>query len=113
VIYQELIRPRLERDLGFEEGTAVLPCSGLRGYISAVSIIRVAKGGEFARAGFSAGDVLPEESHTGLFKKLQRHRGKAFELFIVEGGAGTPFSERPRKAIQILVPPRDFQNRDG
>ena len=110
VIYQGLFRPGLERDLGFQEGTAILPGSGLRGYTSAVSIGRVTEDGVFARAGLNAGDVLPDETHSSLFKKLHRHRGRAAELSVVEGGAGPPSPERPRRLIQINVPRRGLQN---
>ena len=103
-IYQGIYKPTLERDLGFSEGTAILPGIGLLGYISAVEVSTVS-GGAFARAGFRAGDVLPEESHTSLFKKLHRHRGKTVVLTVVDGGAGPPFDERPKRMIQIDVPP--------
>jgi hypothetical protein len=106
VVYQRVLGPGLERDLGFKEGTAILPCEGLRGYISAVSIVDVAQGGKLAKAGVSVGDVLPDESHTSLFKKFHRHRGREVGLSVVEGGAGPPFSERPRRLIEVIVPPR-------
>lgn len=103
-IYQGIYQPNLERDLGFSEGTAILPDSSLRGYISAVEVSTV-NDGAFARAGFRAGDVLPDESHTSLFKKLHRHRGRTVELTVVDGGAGPPFHERPKRIIRIDVPP--------
>ncbi len=106
VVYQRVIRPGLERDLGFKEGTAILPSDGRRGYISAVAIVDLAQGGNLAKAGVSVGDVLPDESHTGLLKKLHRHRGRAVGLSVVEGGAGPPFAERPRRLIEVIVPPR-------
>jgi hypothetical protein len=105
-IYLGLLRPNLERDLGFHESTATLPSSGLRGYISAVAVVSVSEDGRFARAGIRAGDVLPDESHTSLFKKLHRHRGRMVELAIVDGGAGSAFHERPRRVIRLDVPPR-------
>src|SRR5947208_1377742 len=70
VVYQGVLRPGLERDLGFKEGTAILPGEGRRGYISAVSIEDVVEGGKLSEAGVNARDVLPDESHTSLFKKL-------------------------------------------
>lgn len=105
LIYQGLLRPGLERDLGFQEGTALLPDRGLRSYISAVAVDSVSEDGRFARAGVRAGDVLPDESHTSLFKKLHRHRGRMVELAVVDGGAGPAFRARPRRVVHLLVPP--------
>lgn len=102
--YQGRLGPALERDLGFREGAAYLRI-GRRLY-SAVAIKEVTAGGVFARAGFRAGDVLPDVSHTDLFKLLHRHRGRAAELAVVGSGAGPPFYERPRRVIRFAVPPR-------
>ncbi len=104
-IYQELFSLGLERDLGFRHGKAILPYSGKQGHRSAVDVSCVTEDGPFARAGVRPGDVLPDESLTSVFKKLHRHRGKTLELAIVDGGAGPPFHERPRRIIRILVPP--------
>jgi hypothetical protein len=101
--YQVRLRPALERDMGFREGTATLWVG--RSYHSAVAIESVANGGVFARAGFRAGDVLPDVSHTDLFKLLHRCRGRAAELTVVDGGDGPPFDKRPRRLVRILVPP--------
>jgi hypothetical protein len=109
-IYQGLYKPVSERELGFSEGTAILVDSNRRGYISAVSVRTVTDDGVFARAGLRAGDVLPEESITSLFKKLQRHRGRAVELTVVDGGGGPRFHERPKRKIRIDVPPRGLRN---
>ena len=106
LIYLCYFGPSLERDLGFRDDTAVLPASGMRGYVSAVAVSSVSEEGPFGRAGVRSGDVLPDESHITLFKKLHCHRGKIVELAIVDGGDGPPFHERPRRAIQIPVPPR-------
>jgi hypothetical protein len=106
LIYQCALRPGLERDLGFRDGTAILPSEGLRGYISAVAVSAVTEDGPFASAGVRSGDVLPDESHTSLFRKLHRYRGKTVELAIVDAGEGPPFYERPRRIIRIPVPPR-------
>jgi hypothetical protein len=105
-IYLRCFGPSLERDLGFRDDTAILPDSGMRGYVSAVAVSSVSEEGPFGRAGVRSGDVLPDESHISLFKKLHCHRGKIVELAIVDGGDGPPFHERPRRAIRIPVPPR-------
>ena len=105
-IYEGLLGPGLERDLGFRHGKAILPHSGMFGYISAVDVSCVTEDGPFAKAGVRKGDVLPDETHTNLFKKLHRHRGKTVELAIVDGGTGPPFHERPRRIVRILVPPQ-------
>jgi hypothetical protein len=104
--YQVRLRTGLEHDLGFTEGTAILPGVGLHGYVSAVAIVSVTEGGVFDRAGFHAGDALPDESHTSFFKKLHRHRNGTLTLAVVDGGAGPAFDERPRRMIQFFVPPR-------
>jgi hypothetical protein len=106
LFYQGILGRVLERDLGFREGSASLPVAGPQGYISAVAIISVADGGVFAQAGFRAGDVLPEKSHTDLFKLLHRHRGRVAELAVVDGGPGPPFRERQRRVIRFAVPLR-------
>ena len=67
--YQTLFGPNLERDLGFREGKSILPGSSLLGYASAVAVTSVTDDGLFAAAGIRAGDVLPDESHTSLFKE--------------------------------------------
>ncbi len=104
--YQGLLGPALQRDLGFREGSASLPSGGLTGYVSAVAILDVAEGGAFACAGFRAGDVLPDESHSSLFKTIHHHRGGVAVLAIVDGGPGPPFSDRPRRVLHVSVPPR-------
>jgi hypothetical protein len=91
LIYLSCFGPSLERDLGFRDDTAILPASGIRGYVSAVAFRSVNEEGPFGRAGVRSGDVLPDESHISLFKKLHRHRGKIVELAIVEGGNGPQF----------------------
>ena len=86
--YQMRLGPGLERDHGFKEGAAYLFFQGRfgEGHHSAVAIQEVTDGGVFAQAGFRAGDVLPDVTHTGLFKHLHRHRGQQAELAVVEGG---------------------------
>jgi hypothetical protein len=78
--YQEFLGRELEKDMGFRHGADCLPSGNPFGYTKAVSLISVAKGGVFAKAGFRAGDVLPEESLSGLFKRLHRCRGRITEL---------------------------------
>ena len=105
--YQTLFGPNLERDLGFREGKSILPgqqptglCFGCGRHIS--DRRRSLLCGRYP----CAGDVLPDESHTSLFKKLHRHRGRTVELAIVDGGPGPPFHERPRRFIRVVVPAR-------
>ena len=45
LVYLVLFGPRLQRDLGFRDDTAILPSSGIRGYVSAVSVSSVIEGG--------------------------------------------------------------------
>ena len=104
LIYQILLRPGIERDLGFRGDTAILPNRGLRGYVSAVAVRSVVDDRPFGRAGIRSGDVLPDESHTSLFKKLHHSRGQVLELAIVDGGAGPPFHQRTRRVTRIIVP---------
>jgi hypothetical protein len=105
--YQVFLAPTLERDLGFRHGTACVPDPlGTRVYISAPAIRSVVYGGVFDRAGIRAGDVLPDLSNTGLFKRLHRHRGRTTELAVVDGGPGPAFSWRPRRLVQVTIPPR-------
>ena len=103
-IYVGFFGKGLERDLGFVDDKAILPSNRIFGYDSAVAVSSVIAEGPFARAGIRSGDVLPDESHISLFKKLHRHRGKTVELAIADGGAGPPFHERPRRAVRVLVP---------
>lgn len=100
--YQVRLGPSLKRDLGFCEGAAYLQVN--RSLHSAVAITQVDEDGVFSRAGFRAGDVLPDLSHTALFKLLHRHRGRVAELAVVDGGEGPPFSKRPRRVIRFAVP---------
>ena len=104
--YQVLLAPTLERDLGFRHGTAYLPDDGVLGYVSAVAIESVTDGSVFQRAGFRSGDVLPDFSHSSLFKSLHRHRGRTSELAVVDGGPGPVFHYRTRRVIRFAVPPR-------
>src|SRR5262249_14994481 len=101
--YQVLLAPAFERGLGFPYATTCRttsrPAEGARGYISASSIHSIADGGVFARAGFRAGDVLPEVDKTDLCKQLHRYRGRETELAVVDGGPGPPFHWRPRRVI--------------
>jgi hypothetical protein len=99
-----LLGPSLERDLGFRQGSAWLQSPGWRGYEEAVAIVSVTDGGVFQKAGFRAGDILPEESFIGLFRLLHRHRGRTAELVVVNGGDGEPFKARPRRTIRFFVP---------
>jgi hypothetical protein len=103
--YQVCLGPALERDLGFHEGSAYLFFVGRLPH-SAVAIQKVVEGGVFARAGFRVGDVLPAMSHTALFKRLHRHRGRVAELTVVDGGEGPPFCERPKRLLKFVVPSR-------
>lgn len=104
--YQMLLAPGLERDLGFKRGSASMPDDeSAHGYISAVAIDSVADGGVFG-AGFRGGDVLPDVSHTDLFKSLHRRRGRTAELAVVDGGPGPRFHYRARRMIRFTVPPR-------
>jgi hypothetical protein len=107
--YEVLLGPGLERDLGFRHGKAILPGGSIYGYTASVAIESVAPGGVFHRAGFRAGDALPDVSHGGLFKLLHRHRGRVAELSVVDGGPGPPFHERTRRVIRFDVPPRTYQ----
>ncbi len=102
--YQGILGPALERDLGFHEGAAYL-CVGRRTH-SAVAIKTIVEDGIFAKAGFVAGDVLPGLSHTDLFKRLHRHRGRVVEFTVVDGGEGPPFYERPKRVLKFAVPVR-------
>lgn len=104
--YQGLLGPALQRALGFREGKVIRPNGGLTGYESAVAILGVDEGGTFARAGFRAGDVLPEESHTSLFRALHRHRGGVARFRVVDGGEGLPFRQRARREIEVAIPTR-------
>lgn len=104
--YQVLVAPGLERDLGFRHGTACMRDGNMRGYVSAVAIDTVAEGGVFQQAGFQAGDVLPDVSHSSLFQSLHRHRGRTVELAAVDGGPGPLFQYRTRRVIRFVVPPR-------
>jgi hypothetical protein len=63
-----------------------------RGLESAVAIVEVNEGGVFHHAGFRPGDALPRESHTSLFKRLHRSRGRAVEFAVVDSGDGPPYS---------------------
>jgi hypothetical protein len=102
--YQCCLGPALERDLGFREGAVYLQVG--RSVHSAVAIEEVTEGGTFETAGLRAGDVLPDRSHTDLFKLLHRHRGRVAELAVVDGGEGPPFYMRPRRVVRFAVPPR-------
>jgi hypothetical protein len=112
-IYVGLFGPGLERDLGFRDDKAILPTSNVFGYISAVAVKSVIAESPFARAGIRSGDVLSDESHISLFKKLHHHRGETVELAIVDGGSGPPFHERPRRVVRVLVPPRHERSDTG
>ena len=100
--YQGLLKPGLERDLGFTEGAAYLWVAGRTH--SAVAVESVTPGGVFDSAGLRAGDVVPGLSHTDLFRYLHRHRGRVAELAVVAGGPGRPFHERPRRVLSVRVP---------
>jgi hypothetical protein len=100
--YQSFLGPGLERDLGFQEGSAYLAV-GKKTH-SAVAIVSVTAGGIFEKEGFRAGDVVPALSHTDLFKLLHRHRGQGVELAVVDGGPGPPFYERTKRALCFVVP---------
>lgn len=100
--YQGRIGSELQRDLGFRDSTAYYR-NGRR-LESIVAIRDVDQQGAFYRAGFREGDVFPKESHTSLFKKLHRKRGREVELEVVTGGAGPSYYERPRRVIRFCVP---------
>jgi hypothetical protein len=106
IYYHTLLRRSLERDLGFRHGSASIQSPGFQGYENSVAIISVTDGGVFQKAGFRAGDVLPEESFIGLFRLLHRHRGRIVELVVADGGDGEPFKARPRRTIRFFVPAR-------
>ncbi len=103
--YQVLRGPVLERELGFRHGSAYLPDHNVQGYISAVCVDHVVDDGVFAQAGFRSGDVLPDVSLTGFFKRLHHHRGSHVEFAVVDGGDGPPFRLRPRRVMGFAVPP--------
>jgi hypothetical protein len=111
--YQIILGPGLERDLGFRHGVACLPNHGARGYVSAVAIDSVNEGGVFQQVGFRDGDVLPDVSHSTLFKLLHRRRGRMAELAVVDGGPGPDFYGRPRKVLRFAVPSRNRQSWRG
>lgn len=105
--YQVYLRRGLERDLGFETGSACMPHEDApNGYVSAVAVESVAEGGVFQQAGAREGDILPDESETSLFRTLHRHRGRMAELAVVDGGPGPIFHHRNRRVIRFAVPPR-------
>lgn len=104
--YQIILGLELMRDLGFREGAQYLPAGGILGHESAVAIVEVVDGGVFDRAGIRAGDVLPDDSHSSLFRTLHRARGRTAELTVVDGGPGPSFHLRQRRLIRVDVPPR-------
>ncbi|MEO2034561.1 MAG: hypothetical protein ABGZ35_20995 [Planctomycetaceae bacterium] len=99
--YQLRLGPALEREPGFREGTTYIRVG--RRLHSAVAIKTVAEEGVFANAGFAAGDIFPELSHTALFKRLHRHRGSVVELTVVNGGQGPPFANRSKRLFKVAV----------
>ena len=102
--YQVWLGRALERDLGFRDGSAYVRVG--RRLNSAVALGSVAEGGVLAQAGFRAGDVVPDLSHSGLFRLLHRHRGREVELAVVDGGEGPAFSQRPKRVLRFAVPGR-------
>jgi len=102
--YQWYLGRDLERDLGFRDGAAYLRVG--RRMHAAVAVEEVVEGGVYDRAGIRRGDVLPDASHSDLFQLLHRHRGREVVLSIVDGGAGPPFCQRPRRLHRLLVPSR-------
>jgi hypothetical protein len=100
--YQYLLGRQLEDELGFKDGAAYIRV-GRRTH-SAVCLTDITPDGVFHRAGLRAGNVVPELSHTDLFRYLHRNRGKTIDLVVVDGGPGPPFYERQQRAVRILVP---------
>lgn len=100
--YQCLLGRHLEDELGFKDGTAYVPVG--RRMHSAVCLNDVAPDGIFHNAGLRTGDVVPQLSHTDLFRYLHRNRGKSVDLVVIDGGPGPPFYERQRRTVRILIP---------
>jgi hypothetical protein len=100
-----VIRPRMERGLGFRRGSACRSAPNFAGYSKAMAVVSIVDGGEFQRAGFRAGDVLPDVSYIGFFMRLWRRRGHAVEFAVVDGGEGPPFEARSRRTIRLVIPP--------
>lgn len=92
--------PAPGRDPGFRDGAAYLFAKGRRGDTPAVALAVVDEGGVMGRAGLRAGDVLPDLSHSGLFRRLHRHRGREVERVVVDGGAGPQRLEAEEAAGQ-------------
>ena len=101
--YQGHRAKRLERDLGFEHGSAYPRCNG-RIHLGVLTIRRLEPGGIFERAGFREGDILPWLTITELFKLLHRNRGREVEVHVIDGGNGPRLAARPERLIRISLP---------
>jgi hypothetical protein len=84
--YQCLLGQRLEKELGFKDGAAYIQVG--RRMHAAVCLNDVTPDGVFHRAGLRTGNVVPQLSHTDLFRCLHRNRGKTIDLVVVDGGPG-------------------------
>ena len=105
--YQGHVGAKLQKELGFREGTTYNRNS--RRLESAVAIVEVDEGGVFHHAGFRPGDALPRESHTSLFKRLYWSRTRAVEFSVVDSGDGPPFCKRPVRTLCLVVPAKQRQ----
>jgi len=97
----------LESALGFRHSHFHVPGDKTSPY-SKVLIKSVELGGEFEKAGFRSGDILPEMAGVNLSRFLAAHRGESVEfaaINITEVADGDrPFEELPRRVLTIAVP---------
>jgi hypothetical protein len=107
--YQGRLARELEADLGFTLDSVYLDVPDSLLPHDALCIWKLTENGVFAQAGFQVGDVLPELSETGLFKRLHRGRGKEVRIEVVDGGEGPPFVHRPRRELKFVVPQKPTQ----